>query len=430
VADPQAGVPDDERGAPVTAERRRERRLGAAAGRSDAAGATGRAPICIVSSDPAIHRSLGHLLAGSGYRVVRATSLRGLARHMVAGTSAGVVDPRVVGLDERSLGQWLADRSLRRSSVLVLRPDEIADLAGEAPPEHAASLIANVHTLVTGGEQLEYDRLYTQAVATVTHELKTPLTSIRGFAQMLRDDQLDPEEIREFAAEIHDSAVRLTRYVESILTEDAFHTGGVALELRDVRLAPVVGQVLRELEPWGLHRHRLVNGVDESIAVRADVDRLTQVISNLVTNAVKYSPAGGTVSVDAVVTSSEVEIIVEDEGIGIAPEERLRVFDRFYRVPSAVSTGIAGTGLGLSIVGNLVKLHGGRIWVTDGPGGRGSRFHVCLPAAVAPARPTLLPDHQGDDLPFVAVVGGSVDRRRQLTTTTASQPPGALPQVS
>jgi signal transduction histidine kinase len=414
----------------VTGGRLRDRRLSANGSQPDAAGATGRAPICIVSSDPAIHRSLGRLLASSGYRVVRATSLRGLSRHMVAGTSAGVVDPRVAGLDERSLGRWLADRSLRRSSVLLLRPDEVADLSADTPPEHAASLIASIHTLVSGGEQLEYDRLYTQAVATVTHELKTPLTSIRGFAQMLRDDQLDPEEIREFAAEIHDSAVRLTRYVESILTEDAFHTGGVALELRDVRLAPVVGQVLRELEPWGLHRHRLVNGVDDSIAVRADADRLTQVISNLVTNAVKYSPAGGTVRVDAVPSSAEVEITVEDEGIGIAPEERLRVFDRFYRVPSAVSTGIAGTGLGLSIVGNLVQRHGGRIWVTDGPGGRGSTFHVCLPLAMAPARPMVLPDDRADDLPFVALIGGSVERRRQLTTTTASQPPGALPQVS
>src|SRR5258708_8443907 len=97
------------------------------------------------------------------------------------------------------------------------------------------------------GRPPEHDRLYAEAVATVAHELKTPLASIRGYAQMLRDDNLGPEVVREFAAEIHDGILRLARYVESILANGSAGSAGTALELCDVRLAPGLGQGLRDL---------------------------------------------------------------------------------------------------------------------------------------------------------------------------------------
>ena len=228
----------------------------------------------------------------------------------------------------------------------------------------------------------EYDRLYTQVVSTVSHELKTPLMGIRGFAKMIRDGDVDGEEAADFAREIHDNAVRLSKYVESVLTEDAVHHGRVALDLREVRLAPLVTQVMRSLQGAIGENHELVNAVgDDAPLINGDSDKIVQILLNLIGNAVKYSPAGGRVRVSAIPRDRFLEVVVEDEGMGIPEEARSKIFDRFYRVNDTETKGISGTGLGLSIVKGLVELHGGRIWVDAAPG-RGSRFHVTLPQAV------------------------------------------------
>ncbi|HEY6379588.1 MAG TPA: GAF domain-containing sensor histidine kinase [Candidatus Dormibacteraeota bacterium] len=230
----------------------------------------------------------------------------------------------------------------------------------------------------------EYDRLYTQVVATVSHELKTPLMGIRGFAQMIREGGLEPEELADFAAEIHDNAVRLSDYVEGILDEDAVHSGRLRLDPAPVPLQPLVAQVLHAVRPLTGTRHRLVDAVPHDLApVWGDGDMLQQVLTNLVSNAVKYSPEGGRITVGARATPAQVALLVDDQGIGIPEEARSRVFDRFYRVPGELTRHIPGTGLGLSIVRGLVELHGGSIRVEPGPRGRGSRFIVTLPRASA-----------------------------------------------
>lgn len=224
-----------------------------------------------------------------------------------------------------------------------------------------------------------YDRLYTQVVATVSHELKTPLMGIRGFAQMIRDGGVEAAEVGDFAGEIHDNAVRLSHYVERILDEDAVHSGRVNLDMRPVALAPLVAQVLRSVAPLATPAHRVVNEIPPDLPpVLGDPDKLLQVVTNLVSNAIKYSPEGGRVVVDAVASDETVDLGVEDEGLGIPEESRSRIFDRFYRVPGAAAR-IAGTGLGLSIVRGLVELHGGVIAVGPGTHDRGSRFVVTLP---------------------------------------------------
>jgi signal transduction histidine kinase len=224
----------------------------------------------------------------------------------------------------------------------------------------------------------ESERLYGEVLSTVSHELKTPLMGIRGYAQMIRDGDVDEEETRDFATEIYENAVRLSTYVERMLQEQAVSNGAESLDLRDVRLRPLVAQVVKSLGP-SAPNHELVNDVAEDApGVSGDPDKITQILFNLVSNAIKYSPRGGEVRISANPQDRWLELLVEDHGVGIPPEARGRVFDRFYRVASFDTKNISGTGLGLSIVKGLVELHGGRIWV-DSEVGRGSTFHVTLP---------------------------------------------------
>jgi signal transduction histidine kinase len=227
------------------------------------------------------------------------------------------------------------------------------------------------------------NRIYASVVRTVSHELKTPLFGIQGFARLLIDGVGGPDEVREFATEIHDNAVRLTEYADRILSEDGLHRGRVSIDLGEVDLSLVVAQVLRSLSASAQSsHHQLVADLPATLPlVSGDHDRIVQILTNLVGNAIKYSPGGGTVRVGAEAVEGMVELVVEDEGVGIPVEERSRIFERFSRVSSPSTRGISGTGIGLAIVSRLVELHGGSVWVDDAPV-RGSRFHVRLPQAV------------------------------------------------
>jgi len=236
----------------------------------------------------------------------------------------------------------------------------------------------------------ESERLYSEVISTVSHELKTPLMGIRGFAQMIRDGDVEGDESRDFATEIYENAVRLSTYVERMLQEQAINAGGETLDMREVRVRPMVDQVVKQLAT-GAPNHDLVNDVPDDVpSVSGDPDKVMQILLNLVSNAVKYSPRGGAVRVSAHPSDRWLELCVSDQGVGIPPEARSRIFDRFFRVSSYDTKGIPGTGLGLSIVKGLVELHGGRIWV-ESEVGRGSTFHVTLPQTMyfpAPAEYT------------------------------------------
>jgi signal transduction histidine kinase len=233
----------------------------------------------------------------------------------------------------------------------------------------------------------ESERQYDDVLSTVSHELKTPLMGMRGFAQMIRDGDVEGDEVRDFAKEIYDNAVRLSTYVEKMLQEGAVHNGAETLDIRDVRLGPLVDQVIKSVAP-SAPDHELVNLLAEDApTVSGDPDKITQILFNLMSNAVKYSPRGGAVRVTATTQDRWLELVVTDEGVGIPPEARQRIFDRFFRVSSFDTKDISGTGLGLSIVKGLVELHGGRIWV-ESEVGRGSSFHVTLPQTLYFPTPT------------------------------------------
>jgi PAS domain S-box-containing protein len=238
------------------------------------------------------------------------------------------------------------------------------------------------------------DRLVEQAksdfVSTVSHELRTPLTSIYGFAEtLLRQDVVYGEEERQtFLRYIASESERLTVIVGRLLSVARLDAGDLRVELADTDVRAVVGHVLESVAAGDADEHRFVAQLPEApLAARADPEKLRQVCSILVDNAVRYSPEGGTVTVGAMRRRETVEISVADEGIGISQSNQEQVFRKFYRGADAdLQGGPGGTGLGLFIARGLVSAMGGRIWVSSREG-EGSRFAFELPAAVAPSAP-------------------------------------------
>ncbi|HET7354481.1 MAG TPA: GAF domain-containing protein [Gaiellaceae bacterium] len=233
------------------------------------------------------------------------------------------------------------------------------------------------------------DRLVEQVksdfVSTVSHELRTPLTSIYGFAEtLLRQDVMFGEEERQtFLRYIASESQRLTSIVDTLLNVARLDTGDLQVNLAETDVRDVVGQVLETVSATEVNGHQFVVELpDEPLAARADPEKLRQVCSILLDNALRYSPDGGTVTVGAALHDDRVEVSVADEGIGIPQADQEQIFRKFYRGADAeLRTGAGGTGLGLFIARGLVSAMGGRIWVSSEEG-EGSCFAFELPAAV------------------------------------------------
>jgi PAS domain S-box-containing protein len=229
------------------------------------------------------------------------------------------------------------------------------------------------------------EQMKSDFVSTVSHELRTPLTSIYGFAEtLLRQDVLFGEEERAtFLRYIASESERLTAIVDRLLSVAQLDTGDMAVQLAETDIGAVVSEAVRSLEAGdGPDGHRFVLALsDEPLAAAADRDKLGQVLGHLLDNAIRYSPAGGTVTVAARRRDDAVEVSVEDEGIGIPHAEQERIFRKFYRGDAAAgAVGAGATGLGLFLAEGLVTAMGGRIWV-DSDEGRGSTFVLELKAA-------------------------------------------------
>ncbi len=218
-------------------------------------------------------------------------------------------------------------------------------------------------------------------VANVSHELKTPLTAVRGFAETLLDDDIPPDQRRQFVETIWDNASRMQRIVDDLLDLSRIESGGWRPNVGKVDVAAVVREVFtavqRTADKKGL---RLVSDIPNGAGVvRADPTAFRQVVSNLVENAVRYTNEGS-VTFHTRATDGGVWVDVRDTGIGIAAEHVPRIFERFYRVDAGRSRESGGTGLGLAIVRHLVEAHGGRIDASSAVGG-GTTISVFFPGA-------------------------------------------------
>jgi signal transduction histidine kinase len=229
------------------------------------------------------------------------------------------------------------------------------------------------------------ERLRRDLVANVSHELKTPITAIRAHLENLLDgvERPDPETLQVMLTQ----SERLGRLVDQLLDLSRLESGDVPLDRAPVELAPLVSQVLSEIEVARSDRGVVVEAdVPKDLpAAMADRERIHQVLFNLVDNAVRFTPAGGGVTVSASRHNGSVELRVADTGVGIPPEHLPRLFERFYRVDPARSREDGGTGIGLAIARSVVEAHGGTI-TAESQIGRGSVFTFDLPVAPAAAR--------------------------------------------
>ena len=227
------------------------------------------------------------------------------------------------------------------------------------------------------GQLESLERLRRDLVANVSHELKTPISALRAHLENLLDGVEEPN--RETLQLMLGQAERLTRLIAELLDLSRLESGGVTLQLEPVRIEPLVDQVGREVQVARSHGVTFRNRVPADLPpVDADRERLYQVLFNLLDNAFRFTPAGGSITVNAACRDGECEISVEDTGPGI-PEEHLPfVFERFYRVDRARARGDGGTGIGLTIAKSVVEAHGGRIWAERAEGG-GCRFTFVLP---------------------------------------------------
>jgi two-component system, OmpR family, phosphate regulon sensor histidine kinase PhoR len=298
--------------------------------------------------------------------VVRNSELTGLIRKALDGEE-GLQSDIVTGI---VLQQSF---SVTAAPVKALEPT-----AG--PAQKPSGAVVVLHDVT---ELRRLERVRQDFVANVSHEFKTPLTAIQGFAETLLGGALeDPKNNRRFLEIMRDHANRLARLTDDLLKLARIEAGKLELEFSPVG---VIEFIERCAETALMKASRKEITLDIEIppglpAVRGDASLLRDVLQNLVDNAIQYTPAGGRIRVSARVNSKEMVIEVADTGIGIPLVDQERIFERFYRVDAARSREAGGTGLGLSIAKHIIDAHDGRLWV-ESTVGEGSRFSFSIPLA-------------------------------------------------
>jgi PAS domain S-box-containing protein len=225
----------------------------------------------------------------------------------------------------------------------------------------------------------QLDRLKDEFVALVSHELRTPLTSIRGYLELISEDTNLTVEQTRFLETIDRNAQRLQRVVGDLLFVAQVEAGKLSLEVSAVDLNAIAEEAVHAAQPSAAAKAiALTIDIGDLPTIQGDRARLAQVLDNFVSNAIKFTPSGGAVSVTTRLLPGEVEVVICDTGMGIPTDELPLLFERFFRAERATSGAIPGTGLGLAIAKAIVTGHGGRIRV-ESEDGAGTTFRVILP---------------------------------------------------
>ena len=321
----------------------------------------------------------------------------------VAQQSNAQVDVEVAALQQRTVEErarllWLAGLLLPLAIVAVFvltlgigRPLRQLDRAiselGQGSFTHPIA-VAGPHDLERLGGQLEWLRQRHHELAHernrflrhMSHELKTPLANIREGTELLMDGavgELDSNQ-REVAAILRENGIKLQRMIENLLSFSAWQTSSVGLEATEFRLRPLVKQVLENQQLTLLSQRVRLDVRVEDVTLVADRGKIRLILENLVSNAVKYSPKGGAIYLQARAAGAQLVLDVGDSGPGIPVEERTHIFEAFYTGRAARGTAVKGTGIGLSVVLEFVAAHGGTVQIIDGQF-PGAHFRITMP---------------------------------------------------
>jgi len=244
------------------------------------------------------------------------------------------------------------------------------------------SLVNVIVTFVDITRYREAEELKSTFISVISHELKTPVSLIKGYAGTLaRTDVVhDPDFVRESAQIIVEEADRLTELIDNLLDASRIQAGALSLEMQPLDLAALARKVVDRFATQDQRHQFVLNVPDDLPLVMADERRLRQVFDNLLSNAIKYSPDGGQITISAHVEDDVVVVSVQDEGVGIPPEDHEAIFESFYRVDSSLRRSTQGAGLGLFLVRAIIRAMGGDVWVESEPG-QGATFIFTLPIA-------------------------------------------------
>ncbi|MGA8223447.1 MAG: ATP-binding protein [Candidatus Acidiferrales bacterium] len=302
--------------------------------------------------------------------LVRNSELQGLIRKALQGEE---------GLQSDIAMGFVQQQSFSVTAAPVKALESIA-VGGTGVPEKPSGAVVVLHDVT---ELRRLERVRQDFVANVSHEFKTPLTAIQGFAETLLAGALDdPNNNRRFLEIIREHAARLARLTDDLLKLARIEAGKLEIELFPVSLLELIeGCAETALMKASRKQITLEIALPPGLpAVRGDAGLLRDVLQNLLDNAIQYTQEGGRIEVTATAKAREAVITVADTGIGIPVTEQERIFERFYRVDAARSREAGGTGLGLSIAKHIVEAHGGRLWVESAVGS-GSRFSFSVPLA-------------------------------------------------
>ncbi len=263
----------------------------------------------------------------------------------------------------------------RKDGVKIAFADKYSPLHDE--DGHASQYIANMRDVT---RQREADDLKETLLAVISHELKTPVSIIKGYAGTLarEDAHWDTQTLREGLSVIEEEADKLNALITNFLEASRLQTGNLKLHMTEVYLPEMAERAVNTLRATTDRHTFSLEFPDDFPTIHGDYERLSQVLTNLISNAIKYSPKGGKIRVGGETTPTSVRLFVADEGIGIPAAEQELIFERFHRVDNGLTRQAPGTGLGLFLVKAVTQAHGGSVWV-ESTLGAGSTFWVELP---------------------------------------------------
>jgi PAS domain S-box-containing protein len=330
----------------------------------------------------------GLLVAGIGGQIVfvnrRATEILGMKERSLLGSSLF----GRLGQPEKTVAETLERLLVDRATVerettfggssprhFILRLSPVCENGEDRGP--VVGIVASLSDIT---KQRELQQMKTEIMSLVTHELRTPLTAIQGMSEVLAQFDVDPDRRREMHVAINEEAKRLARMIDEYLDITRLEAGARPLRKTPLRVDALVERVLLLLGPLASSRSiPVTREFDKDLpVVTADSDLLAQAVTNVIANAIKYSPPSREIRVSVRTDGSDLLIEVADKGHGIAPEHVKHIFEKFYRVPRVESADEPGTGLGLALVREIMDSHGGYVTV-ESELGAGSKFTLRLP---------------------------------------------------